>query len=122
LKNFRHNFGFERILGATVATDGVVDSFPLEKYLKFTVSELLQKFVEHPEETKRELENSLPELSEQGSGDDVSIAGIFNPEVAKSLIPIIVPTTQTELAYKQVRKEAKKLKNELDALSQKAAD
>jgi hypothetical protein len=122
LENFRHNFGFERILGATVATDGVADSFPQEKYLEFTVSELLKKFVEHPAETKEELENSLPGLSEQGSGDDVSIAGVFNPEAARALIPIIVPAAQTELAYRQAKKNEEKIKYELDVLKQELTD
>jgi hypothetical protein len=122
LENFRHNFGFERILGLTVATDGVADSFPLEKYFEFTVSELLKKFVDDHEKTKKELESSLSQLSEQGSGDDVSIAGIFNPEAAKALIPIIIPAVQTELAYRQAEKEAKRAKYELDILKQDAAD
>jgi serine/threonine protein phosphatase PrpC len=122
LENFRHNFGFEKILGAIVATDGVTDSFSQEKYLEFTISELLKNFVEHPMETKKELENSLSGLSEQGSGDDVSIAVIFNPEAARPLIPVIVPAAQTELAYRQAKKDAERFKYELDALKQEAAD
>jgi hypothetical protein len=122
LENFRHNFGFERILGITAATDGVSDSFPMEKYLEFNVSELLNSFVEHPEETKKDIEKSLPILSEHGSGDDVSIAGIFNQSAAKPILPIIVSAEKNKFENNQLKKENKKLKNEIDTLKQEAVD
>ena len=76
IDNFRQDFREESILGITVATDGVSDSFIPEKYLEFNVN-LLKDFLES-ENAKQNLENFLPVLSQRGSRDDVSIAGIFN--------------------------------------------
>jgi serine/threonine protein phosphatase PrpC len=77
--HFRHSFGFEPILGISVATDGVVDSFLPEKYIDFT-KELREKFISPPgavPTAERELQNFLPKLSERGSRDDVAIAGLW---------------------------------------------
>jgi len=77
IDNFRETFGFCRIDGMTVATDGITDSFEPEKYLQFN-KELLEKFTHLPvENAEKELQNFLPEISERGSRDDVSMAGIF---------------------------------------------
>jgi serine/threonine protein phosphatase PrpC len=76
IKNFREGFGFSKIDGFTVATDGIADSFEPEKSLQFN-KELYVNFTTIPEKAKTELEAFLPELSERGSRDDVSIAGIF---------------------------------------------
>jgi len=76
LKNFRESFGFSKIDGLTVATDGIADSFEPEKYLQFN-KELYESFTNAPDKARSELEAFLPVLSERGSRDDVSIAGIF---------------------------------------------
>jgi hypothetical protein len=76
IKNFRESFGFSKIDGFTVATDGMADSFEPEKYLQFN-KELYHNFTTIPDKAQTELEAFLPELSERGSRDDVSIAGIF---------------------------------------------
>ncbi len=76
VKNFREAYGFTEIEGLTVATDGVVDSFEPEKYLQFN-RDLYDKFNLFPTSAETELDKFLPELSERGSRDDVSIAGIF---------------------------------------------
>lgn len=75
-ENFREAFGFTEIQGLTLATDGISDSFEPEKYIQFN-KELYDKFTVSPENTTTELQAFLPELSERGSRDDVSIAGIF---------------------------------------------
>jgi len=76
IDNFREGFGFSKIDGFTVATDGIADSFEPEKYLQFN-KELYVNFTSTPEKAQTELEAFLPQLSERGSRDDVSIAGIF---------------------------------------------
>jgi len=76
IKNFRESFGFSKIIGLTVATDGIADSFEPEKYLSFN-KDLYENFTTAPDKAQSELEAFLPELSERGSRDDVSIAGIF---------------------------------------------
>jgi len=75
IKNFRESFGFSKINGLTVATDGIADSFEPEKYLQFN-KELYKKFLRFPK-AETELEQYLPTISKNGSRDDVSIAGIF---------------------------------------------
>jgi serine/threonine protein phosphatase PrpC len=74
--NFRENYGFSEIDGLTLATDGMSDSFETEKYFQFN-KELYEKFITFPDTAESELQNFLPEISERGSRDDVSIAGIF---------------------------------------------
>ena len=74
--NFKESFGFSKIDGLTVATDGIADSFELEKYLQFT-KKLYFNFTTTPDKAETELKAFLPVLSERGSRDDVSIAGIF---------------------------------------------
>jgi len=76
IKNFRESFGFSKIVGFTVATDGITDSFEPEKYIQFNKG-LFDNFTNFPERAEIELQNFLPELSGRGSRDDVSMAGIF---------------------------------------------
>jgi len=76
IHNFRESYGFSAIMGLTVATDGMADSFEPDKYLRFN-KELYDKFSHFPVRAEAELKEFLPEISERGSRDDVSIAGIF---------------------------------------------
>jgi serine/threonine protein phosphatase PrpC len=76
IENFRESFGFSPIAGFTVATDGIADSFEQEKYLQFN-KELYNNFTTTPDKAQTELDTYLPVISERGSRDDVSIAGIF---------------------------------------------
>jgi len=78
--NFRHYFS--RIneekpmpLGIIVSTDGVSNSFEEVSFLSFNnkVLELLRT----RDDALREIETFLPELSEKGSRDDVSIAAVY---------------------------------------------
>jgi len=75
-EHFRHIYRHERINGISVATDGVVDSFLPEKYLEFNLK-LRDQFLDNPETAKAALNKFLPKLSEDGSQDDVGIAGVF---------------------------------------------
>jgi len=84
IDNFRYGFGEKKILGITVATDGVSDSFIPSKYLEFNFN-LFKDFV-LSDDAKEKLEKFLPELSQKGSRDDVSIAGIFNKAEGKKFI------------------------------------
>jgi serine/threonine protein phosphatase PrpC len=76
VNNFRESYGFSPIMGLTVATDGMADSFEPDKYLQFN-KELYDKFSHFPVRTEAELKEFLPKISERGSRDDISIAGIF---------------------------------------------
>ena len=76
INNFRESYSFSEIMGLTVATDGMADSFKPDKYLQFN-RELYDKFSHFPERTEAELKDFLPKISERGSRDDISIAGVF---------------------------------------------
>lgn len=59
------------------STDGVSNSFSSEEYLFRFYSQIQFSFDEDGEFIgERDIKNYIPELSERGSGDDVSIAGI----------------------------------------------
>ncbi|MGN0740423.1 MAG: protein phosphatase 2C domain-containing protein [Treponema sp.] len=74
---FRYAYGFEKIAGITVMSDGLADSFDTEKLPDFLCN-VRNNIIVDFEKTVTELKSFLPKLSEQGSGDDVSIAGIFS--------------------------------------------
>jgi hypothetical protein len=76
VESFRHSYG-NHIVGITVASDGVTDSFIPDKYTDFTLH-LLRNFIKYPDQAERNLQTFLPKLSERGSNDDVSLAGVFN--------------------------------------------
>ena len=75
-EDFRFAFGFEQIEGLVVMTDGMTDSFSLDKLPEFLVN-IKNNALKDVEQTKKELLDFLPTLSEQGSGDDVSLAAFF---------------------------------------------
>lgn len=59
------------------STDGVSNSFSSEEYLSRFYSQIQFSFDEDGKFIgERDIKNYIPELSERGSGDDVSIAGI----------------------------------------------
>jgi hypothetical protein len=73
---FRFAYGFEKINGITVMSDGLADSFDSEKLPSFLLN-ISDNIVINTEKTSNELKEFMPKLSEQGSGDDISLAGIF---------------------------------------------
>lgn len=77
---FRHSFHTDAFPEAIyIATDGVDDSFGTDERLHGFYEKLTCSFIEKgKEQTLSELETFLPELSQKGSGDDISIAGIVN--------------------------------------------
>ena len=74
---FRYAFGFEKINGICVMSDGLTDSFDAAKLPDFILN-LKTNMVEDSKNTVSELKDFLPVLSEQGSGDDISISAIFS--------------------------------------------
>lgn len=74
---FRYAFGFEKINGISVMSDGMTDSFDAAKLPDFILN-LKTNTVEDSKNTISELKDFLPVLSEQGSGDDISISAIFS--------------------------------------------
>ena len=92
IEYFHYSFGFEKLNGIAVMTDGLTDSFANEKLPDFILS-VQKNAIQDRETTKTELNAFLPKLSEQGSGDDISIAGIFVKEdknKLKSILPSLL--------------------------------
>ena len=58
-------------------SDGLTDSFDAAKLPDFILN-LKTNTVEDSKNTVSELKDFLPVLSEQGSGDDISISAIFS--------------------------------------------
>ena len=87
-EKFHHAFGFEKIAGICVMSDGLTDSFDTEKLPAFLLN-IKNNALQSAEKTKQELIAYLPKLSEQGSGDDISIAGIFVREEERKLQKIV---------------------------------
>lgn len=76
-QEFRHNFGRTKLNALVLCSDGVADSFARDKFGDF-VRKIQRNIKEHGRETvQKELQEFFPKLSEQGSGDDVSLAGVF---------------------------------------------
>ena len=81
-EKFYYAYGFEKIAGICVMSDGMTDSFEFEKLPDFLVR-IKNNALQDIEKTKEELTTFLPKLSEQGSQDDISIAGLFVKEEKK---------------------------------------
>jgi serine/threonine protein phosphatase PrpC len=88
---FIHSFYFNKIVGAIVITDGIAESFQSEEYLKpFLEKNIFGTIVSDKDAFKekkfeKELNEYLPQFTKKYSGDDVSIAGIFNEKTLKRL-------------------------------------
>jgi serine/threonine protein phosphatase PrpC len=84
-------FGFDKIIGVVVITDGIAESFQSETYLRiFLEKNIFGTIVSDDEAFKKnkfekELNKYLPSFTKKYSGDDVSIAGVFNNDELKRL-------------------------------------
>jgi serine/threonine protein phosphatase PrpC len=75
-ENFRHVYGFNKIKGLTVATDGVSDSFIPEAYLEFH-EQLYADFARNQKMARDGVTKGVAAWSANGSRDDASMAGVF---------------------------------------------
>jgi len=78
---FRHYFSETLPLAVFLGSDGIDDSFPINKnemYLANFYTSVYRNFLDEGlQEGKIQLQEMLPKLTQKGSGDDVSIAGII---------------------------------------------
>jgi len=88
-ENFRQCFHTDNFPAAIyVATDGVDDSFGTEERLFSFYKRLTKTFFQAGfEGGKNELVAYLPKLTEEGSGDDISVSGIIDEDAIKLLFP-----------------------------------
>ena len=90
IDNFRHHFisaaadppwGLPKAV--FLYTDGVVDSYERASFLAGFNRSVFDEMNKDEENTKAQLEHWLPELSAQGSQDDVSMAGVYRHDDAE---------------------------------------
>lgn len=83
-QHFRYYHSREIPTAIFIGTDGVDNSYPVyenEKHLEKLYRTIMQNFAQEGFEVgAKELSEFLPLLTQKGSGDDVSIAGIINTE------------------------------------------
>jgi hypothetical protein len=114
LDNFRYCFSTDNFpVAIYVGTDGIDDSFGSDERLFSFYRRLTEAFAQLGfDKGKKELKEYLPELTKQGSGDDVSISGIVDMERIKELFgkekaAEEVPVTQ-EIAVEATPEEGEK--------------
>lgn len=89
-EEFRYFVSKEIPLAVFIGTDGIDDSYSGNDELDSFYRSVLTIFGEHGFEIgSNEVEDYLPTLSQRGSGDDVSIAGILNIEKITSSVDLL---------------------------------
>jgi serine/threonine protein phosphatase PrpC len=88
LNRFKHKFGFQKIAGAFVMTDGVTESFPSGEpgLLDWLNTGVFDTFIKEPENFEEQLQTVI-EKRAKVFGDDGAIVGVFDYGMAvKALI------------------------------------
>lgn len=87
-KKFRYSFSGKGDfpVAVMIGTDGIDDSWG-ERLGAYYTSILEDISVEGVENAKKSLDDSLPDLSKNGNGDDVSVAWIVDEDAIKSILP-----------------------------------
>ena len=82
IDSFRHYYSEEKPAAIFLTTDGVLNSFDAsggQSYFHKFLEKIMNSLQQYkPHEVEEELRSYLPELSKKGSGDDVSVAVIFD--------------------------------------------
>lgn len=79
ISNFRHFWREEPVAGVVISTDGVRNSFENTEFYNVFCRTMLKDIDETGDDwSKDDLESFLAKLSEHGSGDDVSVAVVFD--------------------------------------------
>jgi serine/threonine protein phosphatase PrpC len=86
IESFRHYFSKEQPVAVIIGTDGIDDCFAgMDKLYDF-YRVILSSFIDKDlEDAQTELKDYLPRLSEQGSGDDISIGIIIDNEMIRKI-------------------------------------
>lgn len=105
---FRYAWGTEAPAAFFIGSDGIEDSYTTEQELHELYRSIFEIYIDHGETiVKDEVEAYLPKISQQGSGDDVSIAGLICAELTKAEQETIVlhgKRIRAEMALKQAAK------------------
>lgn len=111
LINFRHRYSQKLPAAIFVGSDGVDDSFSNDEQLYGLYRTIVYSFATTDfDEAKKDLEKYLPGLSKKGSGDDVSIAAIFDMDAIAELS--IVKDFDPEKEKERIAEAERKQKEE----------
>lgn len=115
-KKFRYSFSGKGDFPSAVmlGTDGIDDSWG-DRLPAYYTSILEDIMTEGIEKAKESLKNSLPNLTENGSGDDVSVAWIVDEDA----IAVVLPKLKLEDEKKEYELIAAQKKNADELLKQK---
>ena len=95
----------EKPLAMCVSTDGLIKSFDTEKdFLDYHV--LLATMLQNPERCQVSLEKNLMKRTHSGSGDDISVAVIFDPELLAGKREMLLDQIHQNQEEKRIREEA----------------
>ncbi len=84
ISNFRIAYGFDNIAGVIITSDGVRNSFnSISNFLKFGNMFMEDFYERNRDEAFAELRDFLPQLSADGSGDDISISAVWHTDYLK---------------------------------------
>lgn len=87
IMNFRHVWLEDPPVAALISTDGIRNSFTSKEYFIKFCRNIFESYNDtEVEQANSDLAEFLPELSERGSGDDVSISIIFDRERLQNTI------------------------------------
>lgn len=90
INEFRYYYSADIPAAIFIGSDGVDDSYPGSEELHELYRSILVIFAEYGSETgEKEVSEYLPRISQSGSGDDISIAGIIYAEQDKKRAELI---------------------------------
>lgn len=126
IQDFRFFWTSTIPIAAFLSSDGVENSYPrYEDFINFHLN-VIDNFIKHgPDETKTSIDEFLPNLTEAGSGDDVSLAGIVNLDLVSDLSEKIENKINEIVQKKEALKkllEKRKLEKEIILIKRKVND
>ncbi|MDE5696707.1 MAG: protein phosphatase 2C domain-containing protein [Lachnospiraceae bacterium] len=125
LANFRHRYSQKLPAAIFVGSDGTDDSFSNDEQLYGLYRTIVYSFgTTDFDEAKKDLEDYLPRLSAKGSGDDVSIAAIFDMNAVAELriVKDFDPEKEKARIAEAEKREAEKRESERKETEQREAE
>ncbi len=104
IDKFQHYYEKKQPISLTVSSDGLCKSFGSEESLKDY--HLRLSYMMNTEQFKSSLEKNLQNFTQKGSGDDISVAAVFAPDILNEKKPLLLKSIEEKKKIEQMRKEA----------------
>lgn len=105
IEEFRFFCGKEFPLGVFIGSDGIDDSYAGDAELYDLYRTVLCLFAEHGKEAGvNEIRDFLPSISQSGSGDDVSMAGLIRSAISKNDLEWVNTQKEYETALREFQR------------------